>query len=138
MPQCDRASSVGKIDIGQQLLPDSSAMGLVWDTEGDTLRISDQKFVDTDTKREMTSQFTSQFDPLEVVSLLLFGGKLILQKVAVSEINWDETLSYNVRKEWKNWLITSNTLENYSITRSFLLEGTKPVSGGGLPIARIL
>ena len=73
-------------------------MGLVWDMEGDTLRISDQEFVDTDTKREVTSQLASQFDPLGVVSQLLFGGKLILQKVAASEINWDETLSYNVRK----------------------------------------
>ena len=77
----------------------------------------------------MTSQLASQFDPLEVVSPLLLGGKLILQKIAASKIDWDETLPDNFRKDWKKWLITSNTLEDYSIPRNLLLEGTKPVSG---------
>ena len=35
---------------------------------------------------------------------------------------------FNFRKE-KKWLITSNTLEDYSIPRNLLLEGTEPVSG---------
>ena len=129
VPQCDRATSVGRIDIGSHPLPDSSALGLVWDPEGDTLRIGGKKFVDANTKREMTSQLASQFDPLGVVSPLLLGGKLILQKVAASKIDWDETLPDNFRKEWKKWLITSNTLEDYSIPRNLLLEGTEPVSG---------
>ena len=71
IPPCDRASSVGKIDIGSQPLPDSSALGLVWDPQSDTLRISSCKFVDATTRREMTSQLSSQFDPLGVVSPLL-------------------------------------------------------------------
>ena len=129
VPQCDRATSVGRIDIGSHPLPDSSALGLVWDPEGDTLRIGGKKFVDAYTKREMTSQLASQFDPLGVVSPLLLGGKFILQKVAASKIDWDETLPDNFRKEWKKWLITSNTLEDYSIPRNLLLEGTEPVSG---------
>ena len=125
VPQCDRATSVVRIDIGSHPLPDSSALGLVWDPEGDTLRNGGKKFVDANTKREMTSQF----DPLGVVSPLLLGGELILQKVAASKINWDETLPDNFRKEWKKRLITSNTLEDYSISHNLLLEGTEPVSG---------
>ena len=105
------------------------ALGLVWDPEGDTLRIDGKKFVDANTKREMISQLASQFDPLGVVSPLLLRGKLILQKVVASKIDWDETLPDNFRKEWKKWLITSNTLEDYSIPRNLLLEGTEPVSG---------
>ena len=31
LPQCDRATSAGRIDIGSHPLPDSSALGLVWD-----------------------------------------------------------------------------------------------------------
>ena len=65
------------------------------------LRIGGKKFVDANTKREMTSQLASQFDPLGVVSPLLLGGKLILQKVAASKIDWDETLPDNFRKDWK-------------------------------------
>ena len=44
IPPCDRASSVGKIDIGSQPLPDSSALGLVWDPQSDTLRISSRRY----------------------------------------------------------------------------------------------
>jgi len=69
----------GRIDIGSQPLPDSSALGLTWDPESDTLRISGGKFVEATTRREMASQLASQFDPLEMVASLLLGGKLILQ-----------------------------------------------------------
>jgi len=51
VPQCDHAATVGRIDIGSQPLPDSSALGLAWDPESDTLRISGQ----ATTRREMTS-----------------------------------------------------------------------------------
>ena len=73
IPPCDRASSVEKIGIGSQPLPDSSALGLVWDPQSDTLRISSRKFLDATTRREMTSQLSCQFGPLGVVSPLLLG-----------------------------------------------------------------
>ena len=112
VPQCDRVTLVGKFDIKSQPLPDSSDLGLVWDPEGYALRISGQKFVNADTKQELTSQLASQIDFLGVVSSLLLGSKLILQQVAASKIDWDETLPDNVRKKWKKWFITPNTLED--------------------------
>ena len=128
IPPCDRASSVGKIDIRSQPLPDSSALGLVWDPQSDTVRISSRKFVDATTRREMTSQLSSQFDPLGVVSPLLLGEKLILQKIAISGVGWDENVSEDIREEWKKWLSTSNTLEDYAITRNYLEERIEPMS----------
>ena len=83
IPQCDHASSVGRIDIGLQPLPDSLALGLTWDSESDTLKVSSRKFVEATARREMTSQLASQFGPLGIVSPLFLSGKLILQKVAV-------------------------------------------------------
>ena len=53
VPQCDHAPSIGKIDIGSQPLPDSTALGLSWDPESDTLKISGRTFVEAATRREM-------------------------------------------------------------------------------------
>ena len=125
VPQCDHAPSIGKIDIGSQPLPDSTALGLSWDPESDTLKISDRTFVETATRREMASQLASQFDPLGIVAPLLLGGKLILQKVAASGVDWDDAVSDKVKKDWKKWLETSNILNEFCIPRNFLLEHTE-------------
>ena len=78
---------MGRIDIGLQPLPDSSALGLIWDPESDTLRVSSREFVEASTRCEMTSQLASQFDPLGIVSPLLLSGKLVFQKVAASGVD---------------------------------------------------
>ena len=62
--QYDHAPSVGKIDTGSQLLPDSTALGLSWDPESDTLKIGGCTFVEAATRREMARQLESQFDLL--------------------------------------------------------------------------
>ena len=72
-PLCNHAPSVGKIDIGLQPLPDSTALGLSWDPESDTLKIGGRTFVEAAMRREMASQLASQFDPLGIVAPLLLG-----------------------------------------------------------------
>ena len=73
-------------------------MGLSWDPESDTLKISGHTFVEAATRREMASQLASHFDPLGIVAPLLLGGKLILQKVAASGVDWDDAVSDEVKK----------------------------------------
>ena len=73
----------------------------------------------------MASQLASQFDPLSIVAPLLLGGKLILQKVAASGVDWDDAVSDEVKKDWKKWLETSNVLNEFCIPRNFLLEHTE-------------
>ena len=98
VPLCDRASSLGKVDIGSQPLPNSSALSLVWNPQSDILRISSRKFVDATTRREMTSQF----DPLGVVSPIALGGKLILRQVAASGVGWTKMCQKISEKSGKN------------------------------------
>ena len=63
VPRCDLASSVSEIDLGSQPLPDSKALGLVWNTEKDILLINLREFCEASTRRQMASQLASQFDP---------------------------------------------------------------------------
>ena len=67
----------------------------------------------------------SRFDPLGIVAPLLLGEKLILQKVAASGVDWDNAVSDEVKKDWKKWLETSNVLNEFCISRNFLLEHTE-------------
>ena len=53
---------------------------------------------------------------------------MILQKVATSGVGWDENVSEDIREEWKRWLSTSNTLEDYAITRNYLVQRIEPMS----------
>ena len=124
VPICDQTPSVRKIDIGSQPLPDSSALGLSWDPEADVLKIGGRKFAEASTRREMTSQLASHVipcNPLGMVSPLLLGKKLILQKVAASGVDWDESLPVDIKKQWKKWIKISNSLEDYTIPRNCLM-----------------
>ena len=76
----DLAQCLKKIDLGAQPLPDAKALGLTWDTPKDMLRTYSREFAEASTRREMSSQLASLFDPLRMASPFLLGGKLILQK----------------------------------------------------------
>ena len=99
-------------------MPDSKALGVIWDVENDKLKVSfDKEFVDITTRRQMASQLASNFDPLGVVSPCLLGGKLILQRVATAKYDWDDKLPDNIISNWNAWIVSLKTLSSVSIDR---------------------
>ena len=96
VPRCDLAPSVIEIDLGLRPLPDSNALGLVWDTEKDKLLVKLREFCEASTRRQMASQLASQFDPLGMASPFILGARLILQKVSISGADWDDALPLDV------------------------------------------
>ena len=86
------------------------------------LRIHCREFEEVSTKREMSSQLSSQFDPLGMASPFLFGGKLILQKVSLSGVSWDDVLPDDIKKDWKKWLASLGLLDEFSIPRTCLSD----------------
>ena len=134
IPQCDLAASVSEIDLGSQPLPDSTALGLVWDTQQDKLRIHCREFVEASTRREMSSQLSSHFDPLGMASPFLLGGKLILQRVSSSGFGWDDVLPADVRSSWRKWLASLSLLEDFSIPRNCFAYRQDPL---GMPSYQI-
>ena len=120
VPQCDLATGVTEVDLGSDPLPDSKTLGLTWDPENDKFRVTIKEFFNAATRREMSSQLASQFDPLGMASPYLLWGKLILQKVATSGVDWDETLSVDIQDSWKKWLGTLSLINDFSIPRNCL------------------
>ena len=98
--------------------PNYSALGLTWDSESDVFRIRCRNFVDASTLREMSSQLTSQFNPLGVGSLFFLKGKLILHKTSSLGIMWDEKLAVSISKRWKKWLSSLDSLCESEILRN--------------------
>ena len=118
VPKCDLAANISEIAIGLEPMPDSKALGVIWDVENDKLKVSfDKEFVDITTRRQMASQLASNFDPLGVVSPCLLGGKLILQRVATAKYDWDDKLPDNIISDWNAWIVSLKTLSPVSIDR---------------------
>ena len=65
----------------------------------------------------MASQLASNFDPLGMASPCLLRGKLILQKVATTNLGWDDKLPNDIVSEWNSWLGSLVALSGVSIER---------------------
>ena len=99
-------------------MPDSKALGIVWDVENDQFKICfDKKLTDVTTRRQMASQLASSFDPLGIASPCLLGGKLILQKAAMVKLDWDDELPGDIVNEWNSWVSSLGTLSSFSLDR---------------------
>ena len=100
VPSEDLGRNVREIDLTSQLMPDSKALGLVWDVEGDKLRVcSRRKLERISTRREMLSALAGQYDPLGFLAPCFLKGKLILQKVTALGLDWDDVLPDDVLSE---------------------------------------
>ena len=71
-------------------MPDSKALGVIWDGEKNKFKISFYKNFVVLTRRQMASQLASNFGLLGMASPCLLQGKLILQKVASTDLDWDD------------------------------------------------
>jgi len=107
--QKDLGSNVREIDLTSQLMPDSKALGLVWDVESDKLCV-----------------LASQFDPLGILAPCLLEGKLILQKVTTMELDWDASLPDDVLSDGKAWVACMESFLMFSIPRCYF--AMRPVS----------
>ena len=102
IPKCDLGSNIWEIDLSAEPMLDSKTLGLVWDVENDRLRVcfKHQKLGEVTIRPEMLGTLAGQFDPLFILTPCLQKGKLILQKVTVLGLGWDDELPKNVFKEW--------------------------------------
>ena len=76
IPKCDLAANISKITIGSEPMQDSKALGVVWDVESYKFKVNLNKTsVGVTTRRQVTSQLASYFDPLRMIAPCILGGK---------------------------------------------------------------
>lgn len=103
------------------VLPEESALGIVWNPEVDRLfyKMNIKPISTPLTKRSVLSTIFSVYDPFNIVSPLLVRAKSIFQKACALKLNWDDPLPDNLYNEWSQWLRNINLLSGFSIDRCF-------------------
>ena len=107
-----------KIKISEtDVLPEESALRIVWKPESDTLchRFQLNFEPDSFTKRSVLSALFSVYDPFNIVCPILIRAKSIFQKAYSLKLSWDEPLPENWSKKWSQWLQQVNSLMDLSI-----------------------
>ena len=82
-----------------------------------------QKLGEVTTRREMLGALACQFDPLGILAPCLLEGKIILQKVNILGLGWDDELPENIRKDWSKWVNVLDSFAGLSIPLYCFLEG---------------
>ena len=82
---------------------ESKVLGLKWDKQSDTLKVSFPSENVPTTKRGILRKLSMIYDPLGLVSPLTLEGKLIFRDVCDAKIPWDAMLGSSHEKRWKAW-----------------------------------
>ncbi|XP_053400480.1 uncharacterized protein LOC128557280 [Mercenaria mercenaria] len=72
------------------------------------------------TKRRVLSTINGLFDPLGFVAPVVLGGRLIMKQALQDQnLDWDDPLSENLRKDWISWQDSLAQLEELEIPPTF-------------------
>ena len=109
-----------ELDFNGAQLPDEGVLGVVWDAEQDSLGF---RFRDSEvpaTKRGVLKKTASIFDPLGIAAPFLITAKILMQKLWVLQLDWDDELGGEEKLLWKSWLRDLQNLRQVSIDRCLL------------------
>ncbi|GFV32307.1 uncharacterized protein TNCV_1675931 [Trichonephila clavipes] len=81
------------------------------------------------TKREVLSIIARLFDPLGFLGPILTKAKLILQKLWVLKLEWDEPFSNPIAKEWNDFVSTLPVIQNIHVPRLVIGKGRIIIHG---------
>ncbi|GFW47615.1 uncharacterized protein TNCV_583271 [Trichonephila clavipes] len=81
------------------------------------------------TKREVLSIIARLLDPLRFLGPILTKAKLILQKLWVLKLEWDETLSNPIANEWNDFVSTLPVIQNIHVPRLVIGKGRIIIHG---------
>ena len=103
------------------------ALGLVWNTEKDTISLKLNLENKPVTRRGMLSVIHSVYDPFGLTGPLLIPAKKIFQSTCKLQLGWDDEISENLSSSWKAWMKDLYLLNDYEIPRSFKSPSVSPI-----------
>lgn len=69
------------------------------------------------TKRQILSEIGKLYDPNGYISPIVIIAKIIMQKIWLEKIDWDETVSSTIQAQWIDYLSDLSEINNISIPR---------------------
>jgi len=94
--------------------------GIKWNRINDSLHISGigkVPCINTVTKRDVLYNIAWIFDPLDLVSPVVYYGKIFLQKLWKLDMSWDEPLPDNLLKDWSQVFSLLTSIPSIAIPR---------------------
>ena len=116
--KCDLGSNIREIDLGSNPMPDSKALGLIWDVKKDCRKVYCNKNLTMParlSRHEMLLFFAGHFDPQGFIAPYLLGGKLILHRATCAGIGWDDELPKSMMIDGSAWLCLLRPISEVSI-----------------------
>ena len=102
----------------------TKVLGIPWDLEEDTLKVSYEKAVERaesgeDTKRKLISCTNTIYDPTGIAAPVTFFLKVLYQKLCLQKGSWDDKISEEITKIWKKWLLSAKNYPWFEYPRCY-------------------
>ncbi|XP_015116786.1 uncharacterized protein LOC107040962 [Diachasma alloeum] len=118
---------------------DTRILGLSWQPSSDNFvysrRTSDESKV---SKRNILSEIAPIYDPLGVLSLVVIGGKLLMQGTWSRKLGWDKEAPGQVAQRWKMFRSDLGLLSKLSVPRWLGLLENSSIEIDGFSDASVL
>ncbi|XP_052739317.1 uncharacterized protein LOC128198351 [Bicyclus anynana] len=97
----------------------NKTLGLGWFTQSDELYFTTKLKVNTHTvtKRSMLSVIAQIYDPLGLLSPTIICAKILLQKLWLSKLDWDDPVPHDVVQSWEKFIKSFDCLKDIRIPR---------------------
>ncbi|XP_063900182.1 uncharacterized protein LOC135119722 [Zophobas morio] len=97
LPNCSQNNDVVKLDHNDEV----KTLGSTWNCKTDCLKyVVETKPVENTTKRSILSKIARIYDILGLLSPVLVLGKILIQKLWLIKLDWDDPLPEEIRQTW--------------------------------------
>ncbi|XP_059217691.1 uncharacterized protein LOC131994814 [Stomoxys calcitrans] len=99
----------------------AKTLGIHWNAHSDEFFFSTTQFPSdcSYSKREVLSQIAKLFDPAGWLSPIIIVAKIIMQRIWMDHIEWDEVISPEPLSMWKSFQANYSNIDNMRIPRWF-------------------
>lgn len=116
-----------EVDINNS--PVIKTLGLSYNTISDSFKISSPKIDNNEcvTKRQVLSFICKFYDPLGLVGPVLVAAKVIMQKLWINKLNWDDVLPDELLKIWQDFVNSLTNMPVLTIPRNLNFVNAKNI-----------
>lgn len=119
------SSNTKNLAVGEN--SNSKTLGLGWSNVSDDLNFTTQ--IDTNTspvtKRLMLSVISQIYDPLGILAPAIIKAKILLQKLWLLKLDWQDVVPADVTLEWHNFISSLRHLHEIRVPRCVMSEPSR-------------
>ncbi|PHT96272.1 hypothetical protein BC332_34802 [Capsicum chinense] len=116
------------LDFGQEPGDSHGVLGARWTPKGDVYSYKPLEFSTTLTKRAIVSNMSRIFDPLGWIAPCILAIRIIVQKLWIAGVDWDEKIPTGIADYWLNLLSELPLLTSLKIPRLIINTETKVIT----------